>query len=88
METAETLFLEQGAPLVLKLDNGGPFIAEAFQELLDRWQVFALLPPPRTPRYNGGAEAGAGQRGPRGGPPGARSARPSSGPQEANDSAL
>jgi hypothetical protein len=38
--------------------QGSPFIAEAFQELFDRWQVFALLSPPRTPRYNGGVEAG------------------------------
>jgi hypothetical protein len=33
---------------------------EAFQELLDRWQVFALLSPPRLPRYNGSVEAGNG----------------------------
>jgi hypothetical protein len=33
---------------------------EAFQELLDRWQVFALLPPPRLPPYNGSVEAGNG----------------------------
>jgi hypothetical protein len=60
VETTETLFLEHGAPLVLKSDNGSPFIAQAFQELLDRWKVFALLSPPRTPRYNGGVEAGNG----------------------------
>ena len=39
VETTETLFLEHGAPLVLKSDNGSPFIAQAFQELLDRWKV-------------------------------------------------
>ena len=60
VETTETLFLEHGAPLVLKSDNGSPFIAQAFQKLLDRWKVFALLSPPRTPRYNGGVEAGNG----------------------------
>jgi len=35
-------------------------IAEAFQEFPDRWQVFALLSPPRLPRYNGAVEAGNG----------------------------
>ena len=58
--SGEALFLQHGAPLVLKSDNGSPFIAVAFQELLDRWQVFARLSPPRTPRYNGGVEAGNG----------------------------
>jgi len=47
-------------PLVLKSDSGSPSAAEVFQELLDRWQVFALLSPQRTPRYNGSVEAGNG----------------------------
>ena len=45
-------------PLVLKSDSGSPSAAEVFQELLDRWQVFALLSPQRTPRYNGSVEKG------------------------------
>lgn len=56
----ETLFLLYGAPLVIKADNGSPFISDEMQQLLDRWQVTLLLSPPRTPRYNGSREAGIG----------------------------
>jgi transposase InsO family protein len=66
-ETAETtidalqwLFLEHGAPLVLKSDNGSGFIAAAMRSFLDRWQVLPLFSPPRTPEYNGAIEAGNG----------------------------
>jgi transposase InsO family protein len=66
-ETAETtiyalqwLFLEHGAPLVLKSDNGSGFIAEATRRFLDRWNVRPLFSPPYTPEYNGSIEAGNG----------------------------
>jgi transposase InsO family protein len=56
----EWLFLQHGAPLVCKTDNGSPFVAQLFEQLLERWQVIPLLSPPRTPRYNGAVEAGFG----------------------------
>jgi transposase InsO family protein len=54
------LFVVYGAPLVLKSDNGSPFIAAATQALLAAVGVIPLLSPPRTPRYNGSIEAGIG----------------------------
>jgi transposase InsO family protein len=54
------LFLKHGPPLVLKSDNGSPFIAAALRPFLERWQVWHLRSPPRTPRYNGSCEAGIG----------------------------
>ena len=53
----EHLFITFGAPLVFKTDNGSPFIADVFQELLARWQVIGLLSPPYWPPYNGAIEA-------------------------------
>jgi hypothetical protein len=54
-ETAETtiqalqwLFLEHGALLVLKCDNGSGFIAEAMRGFLARWQLVRKLPSRRT----------------------------------------
>jgi hypothetical protein len=41
-------------------DNGSPFVCAEFLDLLDAWRVIPLLSPPRTPRYNGAAEAGGG----------------------------
>jgi hypothetical protein len=59
-ETAETtaavlqlLFAQHGAPLVLKSDNGSPFISRLLYELLAAWQVVPLFSPPRVPAYNG-----------------------------------
>lgn len=52
------LFVQHGAPLVLKHDGG--FKGLQIQELLNAWQVTALLSPPHTPRYNGSIEAGIG----------------------------
>ncbi len=49
-----------GAPLVLKADNGGAFIAEETQDWAAQHGVLLLLSPPRTPKYNGSAEAGIG----------------------------
>jgi hypothetical protein len=56
----QSLFLEHGPPLVLKCDNGSPFIAEETQDLLIAWGVVTLFSPPYTPRYNGACEAGIG----------------------------
>lgn len=56
----EALFLEHGPPLVLKCDNGAPFIAERTQDLLADQGVVVLFSPPYTPRYNGACEAGIG----------------------------
>ena len=55
-----SLFLLYGAPLVLKLDNGPPFVAGETQELLADWQVVPLYSPPGRPQYNGAIEAGIG----------------------------
>jgi transposase InsO family protein len=60
VDTLESLFRCHGPPLVLKTDNGSPFIAQVFVQLLDRWKVTLLLSPPCTPRYNGSVEAGMG----------------------------
>jgi transposase InsO family protein len=54
------LFAEWGAPLVLKSDNGSPFIGGLVQEVLDAHGVTGLLSPPYWPRYNGAIEAGIG----------------------------
>jgi transposase InsO family protein len=54
------LFAQQGAPLVLKSDNGAGFLAGQVGELLAAWQVWPLRSPPRMPRYNGSCEAGVG----------------------------
>jgi transposase InsO family protein len=54
------LFAVYGAPLVLKMDNGAPFVAAATRELLAQAQVVPLYSPPRRPQYNGAIEAGIG----------------------------
>ncbi len=54
------LFVEHGAPLVLKSDNGSGFVADDTAELLSKHGVIALLSPPSTPRFNGACEAGIG----------------------------
>ena len=63
-ETAETtvavveaLFREQGAPLVVKTDNGSAFISHLFAALLKRHDVAWLPSPPVWPQYNGSCEA-------------------------------
>jgi len=55
------LFGQYGPPLVLKTDNGSPFIAAATRALCSLHGVVNLLSPPLTPRYNGSIEATAGQ---------------------------
>lgn len=54
------LFLAYGAPWVLKSDNGSAFRDEGTKRLLQRWSVFTLFSPPRTPSYNGSIEAAIG----------------------------
>ena len=66
-ETAQTavavligLFLIHGPPLVLKLDNGSAYRAEAMQKALVGYGVVVLYSPAYSPEYNGSAEAGVG----------------------------
>jgi transposase InsO family protein len=54
------LFLVHGMPLVLKADNGSPFIADLMLSFLEQHGVLPLFSPPRMPQYNGSAEAGVG----------------------------
>jgi transposase InsO family protein len=61
--TAETvvehyrrLFAQDGPPLVLKTDNGGPFKADRTKALLAEQGVAPLFNPKRRPAYNGGTE--------------------------------
>jgi len=56
----EQLFLEHGAPLVLKSDNGSAFIAELLTEFLTAKQVSQLFSPARRPQYNGALERSNG----------------------------
>ncbi len=52
----EQLFVQHGAPLVLKRDNGGNLNDHAVDEVLARYLVMPLNSPPEYPRYNGGME--------------------------------
>jgi hypothetical protein len=56
----EHLFVVHGAPLVVKADNGSPFLSHELKKLLGRWKVTLLLSPPYWPQYNGSVEAGFG----------------------------
>ena len=60
VEALATLFAIHGAPLVLKADNGSPFIARMLAQLAHDFGVELLFSPPGTPRYNGAIEAGIG----------------------------
>jgi hypothetical protein len=53
-----SLFLEHGAPLVVKRDNGSPFAAAATETVLRHFGVVSLASPVRRPAYNGSCEAG------------------------------
>ncbi len=53
-------FRIEGAPLVMKSDNGSGFIAEETQGVLAHHGVIQLLSPPALPQYNGSIEAGNG----------------------------
>jgi hypothetical protein len=52
----EQLFLQHGAPLVLKRDNGSNLNQQAVDEVLARYLVLPLNSPPHYPPYNGGME--------------------------------
>jgi transposase InsO family protein len=54
------LFAVQGAPLVLKMDNGSAFRAAALQAFLETAGVIPLYSPPACPMYNGSIEAAIG----------------------------
>jgi transposase InsO family protein len=60
LEALQSLFVQHGAPLVLKADNGPAFIADATKDFLRPFGVNLLFSPPHTPRYNGSIEAGIG----------------------------
>jgi transposase InsO family protein len=60
LRALRSLFALHGAPLVLKTDNGSPFIADSTEQFLAQSEVKSLFSPPRMPRYNGAAEAGIG----------------------------
>lgn len=55
-----SLFLQHGAPLVVKSDNGSAFASEEFAALLAKSRVIWLPSPPHYPQYNGACEAGGG----------------------------
>lgn len=55
-ENLERLFIEHGAPLFLKRDNGSNLNHEAVNEMLEKWMVIPLNGPPYYPRYNGSIE--------------------------------
>jgi transposase InsO family protein len=59
-DALQTLFVEYGAPLVLKSDNGSAFISVEVEQFLETRGVYHLLSPPRLPSYNGACEAGIG----------------------------
>ena len=52
----EHLFLQYGAPLVLKRDNGSNLNQRAVDEVLAQYLVIPLNSPPHYPPYNGGME--------------------------------
>jgi transposase InsO family protein len=54
------LFARHGAPLILKMDNGSAFRADAFQLFLQTSAVIPLYSPPSCPGYNGAIEAAIG----------------------------
>ena len=56
----ETSFAAEGAPLVMKSDNGSALVAEETNEVLAMNEVIPLLSPPGLPQYNGSVESGIG----------------------------
>lgn len=59
-DALRALFVEVGAPLVLKHDNDGAFCAGGVPELLAAHGVVTLRSPCYYPEYNGACEAGIG----------------------------
>ncbi len=60
IDALESLFRADGAPLVLKLDNGPGFASEELREFLESWGVSLLPSPVRRPSYNGAIERSVG----------------------------
>ena len=54
------LFQKHGAPLVIKSDNGSPFISYETCEFLRERGVLQLFSPPVMPTYNAAVESGIG----------------------------
>lgn len=57
----ESLFIQHGAPLVLKRDNGSNLNHHAVDRVLEKYGVIPLNSPPYYPPYNGGIEQGQGE---------------------------
>lgn len=53
-------FIQYGAPLVIKRDNGSTLSGEPIPKLLEEWGVHVLASPIQKPQYNGSCEAGNG----------------------------
>ncbi len=60
VKALETLLRWCGVPLVLKVDNGAAFIAEATRNWAAEHGTHSVYSPPLTPSYNGSIEAGTG----------------------------
>ena len=60
VEALRALFVEHGAPLAIKSDNGGHFVAAEVAALLAEHGVVHLRSPYYCPTYNGAIEAGIG----------------------------
>ncbi len=56
----ERRFLQHGAPLVIKRDNGGTLKDGPIPKLLQKYGVHELPSPVKKPQYNGSCEAGNG----------------------------
>ena len=54
------MFTEDGAPLVLKMDNGPAFRGEELENMLSPYDVVVLYSPAYMPSYKGSSEAGVG----------------------------
>lgn len=59
-DALQALFIEHGAPMVLKEDNDRAFRSSAVTELCERFEVKFLMSPIYMPRYNGACESGVG----------------------------
>jgi hypothetical protein len=55
-----SLFIQHGAPLVLKIDNDKAFLFNEVRDLLEEWKAVFLISPIYTPAYNGACESGIG----------------------------
>jgi len=60
IKTLEALFSVYGAPVVIKHDNGGAFLADKTQDMLEEHGVRSLPSPVYRPQYNGSCERSLG----------------------------